>query len=261
MSGPVDVSLILPAFNEAGRIRETIAQAVDYLRSRGYRYEVIVAADGNDGTRELVQELGKTDSGIRVIGHPERLGKGRGIREAVALATGDIIGYADADNKVPIQEFDKIAARLREGYPVVIGSRAMSESRIEKYQPLYRQVGSKGFGVFLHMVVGLRDVADTQCGFKFFSNQSAKLIFSTQKIDGYMFDVEVLVLAQRFGYAVAQVPIRWQDDGDSRLDLVAGNIRNFRDIFRIRFSSARVTRVAPESTAESAATIKRAGAK
>src|SRR5207253_462659 len=101
MSEPVDVSLILPAFNEAGRIRETIAQAVDYLRSRGYRYEVIVAADGNDGTRELVQELGRTESGIHVIGHPERLGKGRGIREAVALATGAVIGYADADNKVP----------------------------------------------------------------------------------------------------------------------------------------------------------------
>ncbi|MEO8125634.1 MAG: dolichyl-phosphate beta-glucosyltransferase [Bryobacteraceae bacterium] len=245
MIEPVDITLILPAFNEAGRIRETITQSVDYLRGRGLSYQVIVAADGDDGTRELVREMANFDPRISVIGRTERSGKGRGVREAVALAKGAIIGYVDADNKVPIKEFDKISASLKAGYEVVIGSRAMTASKIEKRQPLYRQLGSRGFRVFLSTVVGLREIVDTQCGFKFFSHRAAKLIFSHQKIDGYMFDVEILVLANRLGLAIAQVPIRWRDDGDSRLELVSGNLRNLLDIFRIRFSSASVTFAQP----------------
>ena len=241
----VDVTLILPAFNEVSRIQQTISQSIDYLRGLDYSYQVIVAADGDDGTRELVREMAKSDPGISVIGRAERSGKGRGVREAIALAKGDIVGYADADNKVPIQEFEKIAERLREGYEVVIGSRAMAASNVEKSQPLYRQLGSQGFRIFLSAVVGLREISDTQCGFKFFSNRAAKLIFDRQKIDGYMFDVEILVLAKRLGIDVAQVPIRWRDDGDSRLELIAGNVRNFSDIFRIRFSSASVTMAQP----------------
>ena len=237
MGESVDVSLILPAFNEAGTIQQTIKESIGYLRARGYRYEVIVAADGDDGTRELVQELARSDSRITVIGRPARSGKGRGVREAVALAEGAIIGYVDADNKVPIQEFDKIAEQLRAGYELVIGSRAMAESQIEKRQPAYRQWGSQGFRILLTAVVGLTNIPDTQCGFKFFSRRAAKQIFYYQKIDGYMFDVEILVLAKRLGIEIAQVPIRWKDDGDSRLDLIAGNIRNVRDVFRIRFSS------------------------
>jgi dolichyl-phosphate beta-glucosyltransferase len=194
--------------------------------------------------------MGESDSGIQVIGHSERSGKGRGIREAAALANGAIVGYADADNKVPIDEFDKIAPRLKEGFPVVIGSRALKESKIEKRQPLYRRLGSKGFAVFLHSVVGLGDISDTQCGFKFFTNRAARLIFGNQKIDGYMFDVEILVLASRFGFSIAQVPIRWQDDGDSRLELVAGNIRNVRDLLRIRSLSSWATPAAAEAEFE-----------
>ncbi len=241
----VDVSLILPAFNEASGIRQTISQSIDYLRGRGYRYEVIVAADGDDGTRELVRHMAKSDPRISVIGRAARSGKGRGVREAITLAKGNIVGYADADNKVPIQEFEKIAQRLSEGYEVVIGSRAMAESNVEKSQPFYRQLGSRGFRVLLSAVVGLRDISDTQCGFKFFSSRAAKLIFAHQKIDGYMFDVEILVLAKRLGIDIAQVPIRWRDDGDSRLELVAGNVRNVRDIFRIRFSSASLPAAQP----------------
>lgn len=245
MIEPVDVSLILPAFNEVSRIHQTISQSIDYLRGCGYSYEVIVAADGDDGTRELVREMAKSDPGISVIGRAERSGKGRGVREAIALAKGSIVGYADADNKVPIQEFEKIAARLKDGYEVVIGSRGMAESKVEKSQPLYRQLGSRGFRLVLNAVVGLREISDTQCGFKFFSNRAAKLIFAHQKIDGYMFDVEILVLAKCLGIPVAQVPIRWRDDGDSRLQLVAGNVRNIRDIFRIRFSSASASMAQP----------------
>lgn len=233
-----DVSLILPAYNEAATIASTIHETGSYFRSRGLRYEIIVAADGGDGTRERALEMVQHGEPVRVIGHPERCGKGRGVREAMALARGEIAGYADADNKVPIAEFDKFQPWLGQSSSqrcdVAIGSRSMRDSQIEKRQPLYRQLGGKGFGLFMHAVVGLRGITDTQCGFKFFTRAAAREIFSRQQIDGYMFDVEILVLARRLGYTIQQIPIRWRDDGDSRLALVSGNLRNVVDIFRIR---------------------------
>jgi len=234
-----DVSLILPAYNEAATIASTIRETGGYFRSRGLGYELIVAADGDDGTRELAAETARQGEPVRVIGNRQRSGKGRGVREAMALARGDIAGYADADNKVPINEFDKFRPWVGQGYDVVVGSRAMRDSQIERRQPLYRQLGGKGFGFFMHAVVGLEGITDTQCGFKFFTRAAAREIFSRQQIDGYMFDVEILVLARRLGYKIQQIPIRWRDDGDSRLELIAGNLRNLRDIFRIRRSAGR----------------------
>jgi dolichyl-phosphate beta-glucosyltransferase len=242
------ISLILPAFNEAGRIAGTIAEAVQYFESRHYTYEVIVAADGNDGTREIVREMARDNPRLRVIGGPARRGKGIGIREAVALADGALIGYADADNKVPIDEYDKVAPFLASGCPIVIGSRALAKSVIERAQPWFRRVGSKGFRVFMETVTSLRNISDTQCGFKFFQNDAAKQIFRLQQIDGYMFDVEILLLAQRLGLRVQEVPIRWRDDGDSRLELVRGNLRNVRDILRIRTETRAAAQCAAKLT-------------
>ncbi len=111
----------------------------------------------------------------------------------------------------------------------------MRGAQIERSQPLYRRIGSHGFGVVMHTFVGLRDIVDTQCGFKFFRGDVARDLFTLQRIDGYMFDAEILYLAQRRRYRVTQVPVRWRDDGDSRLELVSGNIRNLRDILSIRW--------------------------
>ena len=236
------ISLILPAYNEAAVIATTLSEAMEYFRRRAWTYQIIVAADGDDGTRERARELAAGDPSIQVIGEPSRRGKGRGIREAVALSAGDIIGFADADNKVPVTEFDKLEPWLGRGYDVVIGSRGLRESSVERRQPWYRRAGAWGFYYFMHLVVGMPGIEDTQCGFKFFPRPVAKDLFARQRIDGYMFDVEILALAQRLGYRIKEVPIRWRDDADSRLDLISGNLRNVIDLFRIRGACARAAR-------------------
>ncbi len=246
-----DITLILPAYNEAATIGATVRETVNYFDARGLRCEIIVAADGNDGTRELVREMARDDGRLRVIGEERRRGKGIAIREAVALARGGWIGYMDADNKVPIEEFAKIEPHLRAGCDLVAGSRAMPGSRIERRQNWYRRLGSAAFHCFMQAVVGLPGIHDSQCGFKFFQHAVARHLFSCQRIDGYMFDVEILALAQRFGYRIVQVPIRWRDDGDSRLELVRGNLRNVIDIFRIRRTLARTGRFAERAVARS----------
>jgi len=232
------ITLILPAFNESATIGRTISRIVAYFNKRQYSYEIIGAVDGDDGTRELLLEMRKSNPAIQVVGNTQRMGKGRGIREAIRISNGSIVGYADADYKVPIEEFDKIRPLLDEGYDVVLGSRALQRSLVERQQPLYRRIGSRGFSVFMRAVVGLEGVADTQCGFKFFKRDIALKLFAAQKIDGYMFDVEILSIAQRMGYRIKETPIRWRDDGDSRLQLFRGNVQNVVDLFRIRFGKS-----------------------
>ncbi len=242
------VTIIIPAFNEAGRIATTIDEALTYFDRRNIAFEIIVSADGTDGTRDIARSRAEQRPEVRVIGTPERRGKGRGIREAVRLAAGDVIGFTDADNKTPITEFAKVEQSLSRGCDVAIGSRGLSASRIERAQPLYRRLGARGFGVMVRLSVGLHDITDTQCGFKFFQGHVARKLFAGQCIDGYMFDVEILYLARQHGYRIEEVPISWRDDGDSRLQLVSGNIRNVRDLLSIRWRHGALARSTPCET-------------
>ena len=130
-----------------------------------------------------------THPALKIVGREYRSGKGKSIRDAVAIACGDVIGYADADNKVPIDEFDKIRPLLANGADVVVGSRAVSGARVEKPQPWYRRIGSRGFEIFMQTVVGLPEFRDTQCWLQIFPAAAAVKLFTQQQIDGYMFDI------------------------------------------------------------------------
>lgn len=228
------ISLIFPAYNEEKRIEQTVSEAVQYFVDNGFTYEIIVAADGDDSTRDIVSKMGESNPNIHVIGNNERRGKGYGLRQAMPLCKGKYIGFSDADNKTPITELDKVMPLLQQGADMVIGQRPYGGDLIEKKQKWYRQLGSRGFRIFMHFAVGLDDIVDTQCGFKFFKAPIAKDLFARQKIDGYMYDVEILYLAEQLGYGIQQVEVRWRDDGDSRLDLIAGNIRNVKDVLKVR---------------------------
>jgi dolichyl-phosphate beta-glucosyltransferase len=232
------LSVIVPAYNEAARIGSTLASIRAYLDTLSGGYEIIVSADGTDGTREKAAEQAQGDRRISVIGNRERGGKGRGIRNAMVRTRGAVVGFVDADNKTPIEEIGKVLPWFDRGFDIVIGSRALAESRIEVPQPWYRRFGSQMFGIGMHLTVGLWDIRDTQCGFKFFRGSVGRRLFAWQRIDGYMFDVEVLSLARLSGHRIKEIPVRWRDDGDSRLDLISGNWRNLVDILRIRFGAA-----------------------
>ncbi len=229
------LSLILPAYNEVRHIAATLRAIQAYLNAQPYDYEILVAADGEDGTREHVAALAAHDPRLCVLGSPGRGGKGRGIRLAVARARGRIIGFADADNKTPIEEMARLLPWLKQGYGLVIGSRQQAGAQIEVRQPLVRRLGSRGFALVMHLLLGMWEIQDTQCGFKFFWADVARQLFAAQRIDGYMFDVEILYLARKFGHRIKEVGVRWRDDGDSRLRLVVGNWQNVCDLLRIRF--------------------------
>jgi glycosyltransferase involved in cell wall biosynthesis len=228
------LSLVLPAFNEARSIANTLTLMRAYLSEQPYRYQVIVAADGDDATPEIVREIAQSWPELEATTERGRHGKGHGLRRGMRLADGEIIGFLDADYKTPIDEVVKLLPWFAEGYQLAIGSRGLIDSNVQRKQRWYRQVGSRVFGIGMHAIIGLNHVRDTQCGFKFFTRVAAREIFRRARIDGYMCDVEILWLAQRLGYRVREVGIAWSDDGDSRLELVRGNARNLLDLVRIR---------------------------
>ena len=236
MSPTPYLSVIVPAYNEVSSIERTLDRIRQHLDAAQRPYEIIVAADGDDGTRELVGKIARTDSRVSVIGSAERGGKGRGVRNGVFRAAGHYVGFCDADYKTPIEEVEKLLPWLEQGYEVAIGSRRVDDAQIEVAQPLYRQLGSRAFGVARNILVGLGDIRDTQCGFKFFQRGAAKAIFGRQRIDGYMFDVEILYLARLLGYRVREVGVRWQDDGDSRCNAVSASVKHGFDLIKIRLT-------------------------
>src|SRR3954454_12434624 len=236
MSPAPFLSVVVPAFNEVNSIERTVRAIGSHLQGRSRSYEIIVAADGNDGTRELVAGMARSDNRISVIGSAERGGKGRGVRNGVFKSTGQFVGFCDADYKTPIEEVEKLLPWLEEGYECAIGSRRVGDAHIEVPQPLHRRIGSRAFGIARNMLVGLGDVRDTQCGFKFFTRAAARAIFGRQRIDGYMFDVEILYLARLLGYRVREVGVRWQDDGDSRSHALTDSFKHGLDLLRIRFA-------------------------
>jgi dolichyl-phosphate beta-glucosyltransferase len=223
------VSVIIPAFNEEAMIGVTLAEVRDYFASRNIDFEVVVVVEGSDRTASIAREMAGADARIRVIASQGRRGKGAAVREGVLAATGDVIGYIDADGKTPIAELDRVLPWLRT-FHLVIGSRATEGARIVRWPRWYRRAGSRVFAVYLHALLGLVQIPDTQCGLKFFRREVARDLFGDLTIRGYVFDVEILYRSIRRGYAVQQVGVRWADDGDSRLDLVRGNARNFFDI-------------------------------
>ena len=229
------LSLVVPAFNEEKRLGITLNAIHDYLTKMNYPWELIVVDDGStDRTSAVAESLIKTMPALSVLRNDRNYGKGFSIRNGIFRCRGRYVGFLDADYKTPIEEISKMLPWLEAGFDVVFGSRGLKASQIEISQPRYRQLGAKLFSMAMHLIVGLRDIIDTQCGFKFFRHDVAQVLFGRQSIQGYMFDVEILYLAKNLNYKLKEVPIRWRNDPDSRLQLVRGNLRNIRDLIGIR---------------------------
>ena len=196
-----------------------------------------MVAGGGDRTREEALAASDGDPRVIVLGDEVRRGgKGRAVRDGVARARGAGIGFADADGKVPFEEMDRCCPgstgiRPRDRLARACRSRASSGRRLRA-----RRAGSRLFTAVRGALVPLPGITDTQCGFKFFRGDAARDLFARQRVDGYMFDVEVLALALRRGLRVKEVGIRWADDADSRLDLAA-SARNLLDLVRIASQS------------------------
>ncbi|MEW5718644.1 MAG: dolichyl-phosphate beta-glucosyltransferase [Chloroflexota bacterium] len=231
------LSVIVPAYNEAERIGDTLTSIIAYLQAQTYTSELIVVDDGSrDATAQIVQSKLKNSSMTNLIRYTPNRGKGYAVRRGVLASQGEYVLFTDADLSTRVTETEPALQYLQRGYDVVIGSRALVNSQMIVFQPAYRRLGAKIFNVLRDGIVGagIRQFKDTQCGFKGFKGTVARQIFEQVTVDGFMFDVEVLYLALKLKYRVAEMPVRWADVPGSKLRLFRDTMRMFRDLAMIR---------------------------
>lgn len=227
----MDISLVIPAYNESGIIMDTIQTVSARLAELTAEYEVLIVDDGStDGMAELVRGCG--DPRVRLEGYASNRGKGCAVRTGMLAAQGDLILCTDADLAYGVDVFAGLLERLRTGEAdLIIGSRRMGGEGYKNYPPL-RILMSKCFGLLSHMISGLP--YDTQCGIKAYRRQAARAIFSRCTTDGFSFDFEVLMRADRLGLKVEQFPVSVINFRESKVNVVRDSARMFRDVFRIR---------------------------
>ncbi len=229
------LTLVIPAYNEAQRLGNTLRAVAEFSSVNGMLASVIVVDDGStDGTSDVAMEHSSSDSPVDVVALPQQRGKGAAVRAGVLAADADVIGFMDADLSTPLDELPRVLAPLDDGYDLAIGSRGLSQSHVLRSQPAYRRAGASVFRYLAPGIAGLHGFPDSQCGFKFYRRDVARDLYGSAVIDRWMFDAEILRLAVHRGYRIAQVPVAWRDHPDSRLRLTLDTYRMFRDLMRIR---------------------------
>ena len=232
---PYELSIVIPAYNEENRIKNTLIMVHDFLDSHSINAEIIVVSDGSsDRTVGIARKLKDKIPQLQVIANKHNRGKGFAVKTGVNASQGEYILFTDADNSTPIEEYLELKKRTR-NHEIVIGSRWLKHSKLKRKQSQLRIfIGRFGNGIIrLFLIDG---IADTQCGFKLFSHEAAKQVFGRQKVYGFGFDVELLVIAKCLHYRIAEVPVSWFNSVESRFRPGRDAIRTFFDLIYIKLN-------------------------
>jgi dolichyl-phosphate beta-glucosyltransferase len=234
------ISIIIPAYDEQVRLPDTLRRIADYLRQSDWSFqEILIVDDGSrDGTAAAAEEFASRHPNVQVLRNPGNRGKGYSVRHGMLKATGEWRLFSDADLSTPIEELAKLWNVVAQGkYPVAIGSRAVDRSLIGVHQPGHRETMGRVFNRVMRAATGLA-ISDTQCGFKLFRADVAQEVFSRQLLERFGFDAEVLYIADRRGYGIAEVPVRWNHVDGSKVGMMTG-LHAFGELLEIRLNSLR----------------------
>lgn len=242
------LSVVIPAYNEERRLPATLGRVLDYLAQQPYTAEVIIADDGSsDGTATYVDRQLDAHHNLFLLRLDHR-GKGYAVRAGAMMARGDYVLLCDADLAVPIEEWDRLRVQLENGFDVVIGSREGLGAR-RLGEPWYRHVMGRVFNMIVRLLA-VGGIQDTQCGFKALRRAVAQDLFRRVRIYGddaprvngaavTAYDVELLYLAVRRGYRVAELPVPWRYGEETKVSPLRDSWRNLRDVLKVRWFALR----------------------
>lgn len=228
------LSIIIPAFNEARRLGPTLERILAWLGEQDFAAEIIVVDDGStDGTGELARQKLEGRLPYRILRNEPNMGKALSVKRGLLEGQGRYLLFTDADLSTPIEEAEKLLAELHAGADVAIASRQLPGAQLVVHQPFYREISGRLFGL-LNQLVLLPGIPDSQCGFKAFTKQAAHAILAHQKLSGWAFDAELLYIARRLGFKIAQIPVMWRNDPNSKVRMLRDGLRMAWDLFRIK---------------------------
>ena len=232
------MSIVIPSFNEEKRLPATLERIANYIRGSGRQTEVIVVDDGSrDATAAVAESFRGKIEDLRVISNGQNRGKGYSVRHGSMESQGEIVLFTDADLSAPIEEADKLLAKM-DGYDVAIGSRAMNRKLIEVHESKFRELAGIIFNRIVRIILRLPFV-DTQCGFKAFRRERCKIIFEQQTIERFGFDPELLYLARHHGLRTAEVAVRWAHSPATKVNMLRDSVQMFLDVVIIRWNAIR----------------------
>ncbi len=233
----LELSLIIPAYNEERRLPPTLLEIVDYLDSSAWKeqYEILVIDDGSsDGTEKAVKRFQRLHEQVHYLSFQKNSGKGAAVQLGMLNAKGHLCLFCDADGATPIAELEKLVRAIEQGAHVAIGSRAKPSSDVSLETVWYRKYIGRTFNTLVSLLV-LRGFHDTQCGFKLFTHKAAQFLFSLQRCHGFSFDVEILYLAQKANLNIAEIPVNWVNIPGSKVNLLRDSARMFWDMLHFRY--------------------------
>ena len=231
------LSIVIPCYNEANKIKNNILKVRDYLKYiKIYDYEIILVNDGSkdnivDVATEISREF-KNSSNFKFINYEKNRGKGHAVRTGIQASCGDYVLFMDADLSVDISSIEKYWD-VKDDADIWIASRRHKDSNMVVSQGIIRKIVSKSCNILTKMITGLK-FEDTQCGFKCFKGDVARKIVTKQTLERWSFDVELLTIAQLNGYTIKDFGIQWENDSDSRVSVLDASIKFFKELFYIR---------------------------
>ena len=226
------LSIVIPAYNEAGRIARSLEAIRNYVRRKNFSVETILV---DDGSTDSTVEIASGYVGIRILRNGCNRGKGFSVRHGVLEARGELILFTDADLSAPIEEADKLLAAMEASdADAVVGSRALQRELIGVHQSPFREWGGRFFNLLVRIFTGLK-IHDTQCGFKLLRRQTTRRAFELQRAERFGFDPEILFLIQRFGGRVVEVPVRWNHDPATKVHYLRDPLHMTLDLVALRW--------------------------
>lgn len=232
-----DLSIVIPAFEEEERLGDSVRKILAYIGENGPNAELIVVDDGSrDSTAEVARKAiaDFENNRVKIIRYETNRGKGFAVKTGLLAASADIALFSDADLSTPIEEMHKLIDPIIAGeYDVTFGSRALDRSLIGTHQPWRREQGGKVFNLVVRLMTGM-PFWDTQCGFKAFYMPEFRPLLDVMKIDRFGFDVEFLYVAKLHGLRLQEIPVRWNNDERSKVNVIRDSIRMFDEVRQIR---------------------------
>lgn len=234
----MDLTVVIPFYNEEEKLNsclETVSQFLSQRLGPG-KFEILAVNDGSrDKSLEIAQQFAQNYSHLKVISEDINHGKGYAVKKGMLLAQGETVCFLDVDLSTPVEELENFLPYYRKEYDIVIGTRRVKESKVKVHQPFYREFLGVVFYYLTRLFLGIK-VSDITCGFKCYSQNAARLIFSKQTLHDWSYDAEDLFLAQKYRLKVQEVPVVWRNRSQSRVRILKDAVESLKGLIKIRLN-------------------------